>query len=343
MPKRIIDGDSLWVSEKLSTVPERYRVEYAWILPLAQVNGCFECSPMLVWRTCYSALRTDWRQEDVAVMLDEFEKAKMLFRWKVDGKTFGFFIGAQKEGRLPSPSDRVRSAKPWQTGMIPEKQLASFLGVPVKKVRESFRELLATSPRRVHGDSEEVPSTGIGTGVGAGTGSGTGTEVGRGKGNGTGTATGSGAAKLPTQDDITGESSLLNSTTPEPNETSTPSTIPSNAGDFARLFHRLIQANPHATDTPHQAPPYWTSDFATLLKAVSPSDLFDMVLISQIEKNQKFYIRPKSLVDNYPLLKDMVRERSKALPALRAKALLLGNDWDDDDDELDWEPLPIQR
>jgi hypothetical protein len=39
MPKRVIDGDSLWVSEKLTTVPEKYRVEYAWILPLAQANG----------------------------------------------------------------------------------------------------------------------------------------------------------------------------------------------------------------------------------------------------------------------------------------------------------------
>ena len=39
MPKRVIDGDSLWVSEKLTTVPGEVPCGYAWILPLAQANG----------------------------------------------------------------------------------------------------------------------------------------------------------------------------------------------------------------------------------------------------------------------------------------------------------------
>ncbi len=89
MPKRVVDGDALWVSEKLESVEEKFRAEFAWILPLAQNNGCFESTAMVVWRTAYAALRDAWSKKDVADMLDAFEAAKMLFRFKVDGKEYG--------------------------------------------------------------------------------------------------------------------------------------------------------------------------------------------------------------------------------------------------------------
>ena len=197
MPKRVIDGDSLWVSEKLTTVPEKYRAEYAWILPLANANGCFECSPMLVWRTCYSALRTGWSIDDVVGMLDAFEAAKMLFRWKVDGKTFGFFVGIQKEGRLPKPSDRVKSAKQWQSGMVPTKELASFLGLAAKKIAEDYRDEVATNSRVTRGKVARKSPTG--NGVGSGSGLGTGGGDGTGSGEGIGTGHGNGAVSPPTQ------------------------------------------------------------------------------------------------------------------------------------------------
>src|SRR5665213_506256 len=147
MPKRVIDGDALWTSNTLDKVPEKYRGEYSWILPLSQVNGCFECSPRLVWRTCYAGVRPDWTVADVTAMLDEFEKAKMLFRFEYDGNPYGFFPGIQKEGRLPKPSDRLKSAKVWQSGMVPGQVLAEFLGLSLEQVKEEYGILLATYSR----------------------------------------------------------------------------------------------------------------------------------------------------------------------------------------------------
>jgi hypothetical protein len=206
MPKRIIDGDALWVSEKLTLVPVKYRAEYAWILPLAQVNGCFECSPMLVWRTCYSALRSGWTVAKVAKMLNAFEAAKMLFRFQQDGKTYGFFVGIQKEGRLPRPSDRIRSIKFWQQGLVPEEELASFLGVTVAKVREDYHDEIATNSRvgrggvaedtrRIRGEVAETPLTGIGIGKGKGEGEG------EGEGSSSGISSGTGEQPTPDQEE----------------------------------------------------------------------------------------------------------------------------------------------
>ena len=206
MPKRIIDGDALWVSEKLTLVPVKYRAEYAWILPLAQVNGCFECSPMLVWRTCYSALRSGWTVAKVAKMLNAFEAAKMLFRFRLDEKTYGFFIGIQKDGRLPRPSDRIRSIKFWQQGLVPEEELASFLGVTVAKVREDYHDEIATNSRvgrggvaedtrRIRGEVAETPLTGIGIGKGKGEGEG------EGEGSSSGISSGTGEQPTPDQEE----------------------------------------------------------------------------------------------------------------------------------------------
>ena len=321
MPKRVIDGDALWVSEKLTTVPEKYRAEYAWILPLAQVNGCFECRPMLVWRTCYSAIRTEWKIDDVAEILDAFEVAKMIFRWKVDGKTFGFFIGIQKEGRLPKPSDRVKSAKQWQSGMVPAKELAKFLGLTARDVTEEYGELVASKSRV----GRELVANGSPTGNGIG--------IGVGKGEGIGSGVGFGSEALQ-QHSTTSETNQSLSNT----EHSNTSPIPSDAEGFARLFHKLMESNPHSTNIPTKWEPLWKSSFANLLRSVSAPDLTDIILVSQLEKYQQYYIRPIKLVDNLELLKKMVEERQGVLPALRAKLPLdvddekfpaFGDDWDD--------------
>lgn len=104
MPKRIIDGERLWGSDKLSTVtPESFRPEYANLLPLAMANGVFECDPMHVWSRVYSFNRPSWTVSKVKSLLDEFEKRKLLFRWTTaEGKSWGFWIGIDKPGRLPA-------------------------------------------------------------------------------------------------------------------------------------------------------------------------------------------------------------------------------------------------
>jgi hypothetical protein len=49
---------------------------------------------------CYAYNRPDRKPEDVATILDAFEQAKLLFLWTVDGKTWGYWVGIEKEGRL---------------------------------------------------------------------------------------------------------------------------------------------------------------------------------------------------------------------------------------------------
>jgi hypothetical protein len=62
----MIDGEAaLGVSEKLATVPERYRQQYACLLPLVQVKGCFECSVKLVWRTSLSTISAIAREHGI--------------------------------------------------------------------------------------------------------------------------------------------------------------------------------------------------------------------------------------------------------------------------------------
>jgi hypothetical protein len=70
MPKRVIDGDAIWSSKKLSNVqPAHYRAEYTNLLPLALANGVFECEPRLVYTTVYAYNREDISLADVIAML----------------------------------------------------------------------------------------------------------------------------------------------------------------------------------------------------------------------------------------------------------------------------------
>ncbi len=66
----------------------------------------------------------------------------------------------------------------------------------------------------------------------------------------------------------------------------------------------------------------WEQDFKKLSKApvsLSLQEVMDIVIISQIEKNQQFYVRPLKLVENLEMLQTMVKERPKLMPILRAQ------------------------
>lgn len=127
MPKRVLDGEGLWRSDKLSQVqPLKARPEYANILPLAFANGSFECLPRKVWSTVYSYNRPDVSAEDVETFLNAFESAGLLFRWnEPDGKNWAYFTGIEKPGRLPGQSRRKKNEK---VGADPPKEaLRKFL------------------------------------------------------------------------------------------------------------------------------------------------------------------------------------------------------------------------
>jgi hypothetical protein len=106
VPKRILDGDALYRSQKLLNVePEKYRAEYANLLPLALANGVCECNPRLVWSNVYSFNRPSITIQEAEKILDAIERADLIRRWKhTDGKIYAYFPGIEKGGRLPPPS-----------------------------------------------------------------------------------------------------------------------------------------------------------------------------------------------------------------------------------------------
>jgi hypothetical protein len=316
MPKRIIDGDALWASEKLLLVDEKYRCEYAWILPMANANGCFECSPMLVWRTCYAGLRPSWKIEDVATMLDTFESTKMLYRFKVAGKTYGFFVGSQKEGRLPKPSDRVKSAKLWQSGMLPADELAAFLEMPVEMVKAEFRYELATSSP---GTRPELATTspignGIGVGIGLGNGNGIGNGITLHNGNTEYITAHHSAEEVKKPKSINSLSSSETAGTLD-----SPATDLNWAEDMAEEWYRLMESNQFSSqdEIPKNWKILWAGDFRKLAERYPLPLIRKMVEYSQTESQRKYYIRTITLLKRADALIVAVtgKSQSKESPA----------------------------
>jgi hypothetical protein len=152
MPKRIVDGEALWQSNKLLRVPEEYRAEYVNLIPLALANGSFECDARKIWSRIYVFNRPNVSLQAVEQMLNCFERAKMLFRWQVaDGSTWGYWVGIDKPGRLPSGTNCKNAAK----------------GQPVPA--DSLRTFISNGNRTMTGQQPDNDRRGldwIGTGLG---------------------------------------------------------------------------------------------------------------------------------------------------------------------------------
>jgi hypothetical protein len=171
MANRLVNGEKLWRSEKLLQVePESFRAELANLIPLALANGVFECTPGRVRSDVYSFNRPSMTIGKVAKILDEFERVKLLFRWRDAGKVYGFWTGIRSGGLLPSPEEC--SKKRYKIGPEPpEELLQQFLSGHVDSgLSVSATELPTGSLRAAYG----VPPLGVGSGVGVGSGKGVG-------------------------------------------------------------------------------------------------------------------------------------------------------------------------
>ncbi len=104
----MIDGEALWTSRKVRKLPDKFRLHYAWWLPLAEANGVFEADPDLIWSKIYAFVLHDLSVEEVRQILNEFVKVDLVRTWEEKGKTWGYFTGISKEGRLPGPSQLPR-------------------------------------------------------------------------------------------------------------------------------------------------------------------------------------------------------------------------------------------
>jgi hypothetical protein len=136
--KRFVEGEALWTSLKIKNVPVEYRAEYAWLLPYAEINGCFEYRPDLIHRAAYSINRPDVSHEKLEGILQAFVDAGMLHVYETDGKTWATFVGIEKF--LPPQSDIAKYKNLPPRPAVEKQELAGEDDQP--------RELYVKSPEK---------------------------------------------------------------------------------------------------------------------------------------------------------------------------------------------------
>ena len=111
MPKRVLDFDAMWGSDKLSACAEWAQAEYAWLYGLADASGCFELTNVRVIWGRVAAIRRNLTLERLERIFSEFQDKGLLFVWEHEGKRYGHWTGSDVPGRLPPPSWRARLEK----------------------------------------------------------------------------------------------------------------------------------------------------------------------------------------------------------------------------------------
>jgi hypothetical protein len=125
MPKRVIDFDAMWASDKIAACATWAQAEYAWLYGLADCNGCFELSNLRVIWGRVAAIRRNLSLELLEQIFDEFHRQGLLFVWRANGKRYGHWVGSDVPGRLPPPSWRnclERLAPP-----VPQRELERYI------------------------------------------------------------------------------------------------------------------------------------------------------------------------------------------------------------------------
>src|SRR5579864_2578629 len=124
MPKRVIDFDALWASDKLASCAEWAQSEYAWLYGLADASGSFEMTNLRVIWGRVAAVRKNLSLERLGEIFDEFIARGLLFTWEEKGKRYGHWTGSDVPGRLPPPSWRMRLEK--LAPPVPRQALAAY-------------------------------------------------------------------------------------------------------------------------------------------------------------------------------------------------------------------------
>jgi hypothetical protein len=125
MPKRVLDFDALWGSDKVAACAEWAQAEYAWLYGLADASGCFELSNLRVIWGRVAAIRRNLSIERLEQVFHEFEDKGLLFVWEYEGKRYGHWTGSDLPGRLPAPSWRMRLER--LTPPVPKQKLAEYM------------------------------------------------------------------------------------------------------------------------------------------------------------------------------------------------------------------------
>src|SRR5258706_814567 len=125
MPKRVIDFDAMWGSDKLASCAEWAQAEYAWLYGLADASGCFELTNLRVIWGRVAAIRRNLSLERLEQIFHEFHDKGLLFVWEENGKRYGHWTGSDVPGRLPAPSWRIRLER--LAPPVPKQQYSEFM------------------------------------------------------------------------------------------------------------------------------------------------------------------------------------------------------------------------
>src|SRR6266404_5916207 len=125
MPKRVIDFDAMWGSDKLASCAEWAQAEYAWLYGLADASGCFELTNLRVIWGRVAAIRRTLSLERLEQIFHEFHDKGLLFVWEENGKRYGHWTGSDVPGRLPAPSWRIRLER--LAPPVPKQGYAEFM------------------------------------------------------------------------------------------------------------------------------------------------------------------------------------------------------------------------
>ena len=125
MPKRVIDFDAMWASDKLASCAEWAQAEYAWFYGLADASGSFELTNLRVIWGRVAAVRRNLSLERLTEIFEEFMVRGLLFTWEQNGKRYGHWTGSDVPGRLPPPSWRMRLER--LAPPVPRDKLAGYL------------------------------------------------------------------------------------------------------------------------------------------------------------------------------------------------------------------------
>jgi hypothetical protein len=127
MPKRVLHGEGMWTSTKLSECPEWAIPFYPWIYPLADANGSFELTNSRVVWTKVAPILPSFTPEKLDELLAVFSDHGLLFIWDQDGKRYGHWVGSDKPGRLPQPARRTARYGPVLAPTVPAEALREYV------------------------------------------------------------------------------------------------------------------------------------------------------------------------------------------------------------------------
>jgi len=125
MPKRVIDFDAMWGSDKLASCAAWAQAEYAWLYGLADASGCFELTNLRVIWGRVAAIRENLTIERLEQVFAEFHDKGLMFVWEHEGKRYAHWTGSDVPGRLPAPSWRMRLER--FAPPVPKQQLAQYM------------------------------------------------------------------------------------------------------------------------------------------------------------------------------------------------------------------------